>query len=265
MGSIGGCSEGQLHNDSFAITTPATLRSRSPPLGRNVAVMALEPPVDSMDLNERPLSPSVDAEGPLQVEDGFVDAEQLGCPDLRSKRSIWQTSSLSRQVDRAKGTHRSLSVPSNAKARQQLRLPSFKSLGIVPLHSDALLTPPDEASLIHWTPSPLSISDPPTSQPPQELTGTVSQATMLEAPVSSGSVTEENKSPSSSAPAAPLIASHKDEKGDGGSTSSGDEKSEPPSWIECATQAIGTQRLQDQPVDGPLTHNSICCCCVERH
>ena len=265
MGSTGGRSEGQPDNEVFPITPQATLRSHAPLLGRNVALMPLESLVERMDLSERGSSPSVDAEGPLHVKDEVIHAEKMGCPDLRSKKSIWQNNSLSRQSANVKGTHRSLSVPSNVRPRQQLRLPSFKSLGITPLYPDALLTPPDEASLMHWTPSLLGMSDPPINQPPQGLTGTLPQATMPKTPVISGSVPEESNSASSSAPAAPLTAVHKDEKGDGGSASSGDEAPETPSWIEYATHAIGTLRIHVREIDGSLIWDSVCCCCIERH
>ena len=206
--------------------------------------MSVEPSVDRPELNERWSSLSVDAEYPLQVKKRIGDAEQLGCSDMRSKRSIWQNDSLGRQTEKAKGTHRSLSAPSDVKPRQQLRLPSFKPLGISQLYPDALLTPPDEASLIHWTPSPLGMSDPPTSQTASEPTGMVSRATRPEASVLSGSIAEENTNTPTSVPAVPAIAVHKDEKGDEGSASGSDEAPEAPSWIESARQAIGTLRLR---------------------
>lgn len=241
MGSTEGRSEGRpQHNESFAITTQATLRSQVPLPDPNVTIMRVESATKRTNLDGRASSLSVDAEYPLHVEKNIEHAEPLGCLDLRSKKSIWQNGSLSRQLDKAKGTQRSLSVPSHVKSRQQLRLPSFKSLGIAPSYPDALLTPPDEASLIHWTPSPLAMSDLPISQPSSQPTGMVSQATMPEAPVFSGSIAEAGSNAQTSAPAASLIPVHKDEKGDEGSASSSDEAPETPSWIEAVTRAIGT-------------------------
>ena len=265
MGDTGGRSGGQIDHEAFAITTQATVRSQSRLHDRSVAVMSKECSIERMNMNERGFSSSVGAESPLHVEKLIEHTEQLGCPDLRSKKSIWQNSSMSRRADNVKGTHRSLSVPSNVKPRQQLRLPSFKSLGIATPYPDALLTPPDEASLIHWKPPTLGMSDPPTSQPSRELVGMDSRVAMPEAPTFSGSVPEGNTSAPSSAAAPPLITVHKDEKGDGGSTSSSDEAPETPSWIERATQVVGRLRLHAQSYDASLTSNSIRCCILQRN
>ncbi len=260
MGSTGARSESQPRNEPNAITVQATLRSQVPLPDRNVAMMGVEPSVEITDGSERGFSPLVVAEQPLHVKENIEHAELLGYSDLRSKKSIWQNSPLSRQTDKAKGTHRSLSVPSHMKPRQQLRLPSFKSLGLSPLYPEALLTPPDEASLIHWTPSPLGTSDLPTSQSTSQLTGTLSQATMPEAPVFSGSIADGNSNAPTSAPAAPLIAVHNGEKADEGSASSSDEASETPNWIDLITQAIGKLHLHGWSSDALLTPTSVCCC-----
>lgn len=244
MGSIGGHSGGRrLHDETFAITTQATLRSQVTLPDRNVVVMRVGSVTKKTNMDERASSLSSDAEYPLHVEKDIEHAEPLGSPDLRSKKSIWQNGSTSRQIDKVKGTQRSLSVPSHVKPRQQLRLPSFKSLGRAPLYPDALLTPPDEASLMHWAPSPSGMSDLPTSEPSPQSTGTVSRATMPEAPVFSGSIAEAESNAPASAPAASLIPVHTIEKCDEGSASSSDDAPETPSWIETVTQAIGTRYL----------------------
>lgn len=241
MGSIGGHSGGRrLHDESFAMTTQATLRSQVTLPDRNVAGMRGGSVTKKMNMDERASSLTSNAEHPLRVEKDIEHAEPLGCPDLRSKKSIWQNGSTSRQIDKANGTQRSLSVPSHVKPRQQLRLPSFKSLGRAPLYPDALLTPPDEATLIHWAPSPLGMSGLPTSEPTPQSTGTVSRATMPEALVFGGSIAEAKSNAPASAPAASLIPVQTTGKYDEGSASSSDDAPETPSWIEAVTQAIGT-------------------------
>ena len=250
MGSTGGRSGGRsYHHEAIAITTQATLRSCPLTPDRNVAVMDIKSSVERRSLYEPGSLFSVDVEYPLQVKK-TNDTEQLDPLDMRSKRSIWQDSSLSRQPSQAKATHRSLSVPSTVRPRQQLRLPSFKSLGITPLYPDALLTPPDEASLIHWTPSPLGLPDPPLRQSSTAFTGEHSTAAMSEAPILNDSIAEGHSAPAPAA-AAPLVSERKDEQGDRGSTSSSDEAPEPTSWIETVAEAIGTLSVYEQST----THN----------
>ena len=242
----------QTHNEAFAIITQATLRSQPPLLDRNVAVMDVGHSLERMDLDAQGSSLSVDAECSAHIKHEVESEQQLGCLDLRSKKSIWQKSSLSRQTEKPKGTHRSLSVPSKLKSRQHLRLSSFKTLGIAP-YTDALLTPPDEASLIHWNHPSSDMSVPPSSQPAQGLTGIVSQATLPQAPVFSGSISEQQSNASTTASAVPTIAVRTDDKDGGGSPSSGDEAPTTPSWIESGTNAIGTLCLHGQPQNASLT------------
>lgn len=214
--------------------------------------MDVEHSLKRVDLDERGSSLSVDAECPAHVKHEVESEEQLGCLDLRSEKSTWQNSSLGRQPDKLKGTHRSLSAPSNVKPLQRLRLPSFKTLGIVP-YTGALLTPPDEASLIHGTHPSSGMPDPPTSQPAQELIGIVFGAKLPEAPVFSGSISEEQSNAPTSTSAVPTIAVPTDDNGGGGSPSSGDEAPTTPSWIESGTKAIGTLGLHGQPQNASLT------------
>ena len=243
MGSTGGISgfRPYQHEDG-AITAQATLRSILLSPDRNVAIMNVESTVKSTAPKTRGWpSPSTDEESFLQVKNKPYDAEPLLDPHLRPKTSTRQDLSLGRQAGQAKATHRSLSVPSSVKMRQHLRLPSFKSLGITPMYPDALLTPPDEASLIHWTPSHPSYpvwSDPPLHRISTEATGEHSQATMPEAPSLSDSISEghSNVAP---APAVPQVAEQKETKDDQGSASGSDEAPEPPSWIETIAEAIG--------------------------
>lgn len=98
----------------------------------------------------------------------------------------------------------------NMKARQNLQLPPFKSLGIAAPHPDVLLTPPDEHDNIRWT-NPSQVSPHIlTSSPYQHPMSMASEGTTPETPLVSefvsaaGAETPKSSQPTASQVSAPM-------------------------------------------------------------
>lgn len=217
------------------------------PAGAEMSRKALEPTsADAMVDRHK-----VEVEGkdlrPQKPEGG----RYVGPPGINQGRSI--SMPIIEQVTNNQRKSR-LQKRALAAARGELRLPSFKSLGIALPRSDQILTPPDDADSFVFNPLALSseaLSVPrsapnlPTIQstymaltdqdtPPQESESTMPQdgdntetnTPTGEAPQATRTMTQNVTSP------APVLARHP-------SSSSEEETPRGPVWLERAVDAVG--------------------------
>lgn len=100
----------------------------------------------------------------------------------RSEALRWQDGRpSSAPVAGATGISQSRPLPRNSKARQNLHLPPFKSLGIVVPHPDFLLTPPYETD-IKWNAASQDPAELPPTTPILHPTSVTSEGTTPETP-----------------------------------------------------------------------------------
>lgn len=115
--------------------------------------------------------------------EGDIDDAPGTCMDKPSPSGAlgWQDRPSSAPVAGATGVSRFSSVPGDSKARQNLQLPPFRSLGIVVPHPDFLLTPPYETD-IKWNASFQDPSKIPPSTPIFRRTSVTSEGTTPDTP-----------------------------------------------------------------------------------
>ena len=130
--------------------------------------------------------------------------------------------------------------PLKCKGRQQLRLPSFKALGIAVPHPDHLLTPPEEPDQFAWQPHSqplphLQDFDIPRSIPLQTSKLTPEDEPTMAAPLDSEGLVSGN------AATLPEVLAVVDEDSETRPTSSSSEEDSPggPTWLEHAIDAVG--------------------------
>ena len=130
--------------------------------------------------------------------------------------------------------------PLKCKGRQQLRLPSFKALGIAVPHPDHLLTPPEEPDQLAWQPHSqplphLQDFDIPRSIPLQASKLTPEDEPTMAAPLDSEGLVSGNTA------TLPEVLAVVDEDSEMRPTSSSSEGDSPggPTWLEHAIDAVG--------------------------
>ena len=135
--------------------------------------------------------------------------------------------------------------PLKCKGRRQLRLPSFKALGIAVPHPDHLLTPPEEPDQFAWQPHSqplphLQDFDIPRSIPLQTSKLTPEDEPTMAAPLDSeGLVSGHNTA------TLPGVLAVVDEDSETRPTSSSSEGDSPggPTWLEHAIDAVGKSAI----------------------
>lgn len=138
-----------------------------------------------------------------------------------------------------------LLLPQHVKARLNLHLPSFKSLGIASRLPNALLTPPDENISEFEKPAPLSCFNRSSSFPPSMPKTPSPDITDLSSNMSNMlSLTAATNNTHAATPAAPTEVNKSDQDGTGPLSPSGEEDpvmdSDHPGWIAEALEAVGT-------------------------
>jgi len=136
-----------------------------------------------------------------------------------------------------------LLLPLHMKARQNLQLPSFKSLGIASRLPDALLTPPDESIFELGKPATLSHFSRSSSFPPSMPKTPSPDLTDFASEV--GYTLTTSRAPSSTQPTMPTTepeGNADEEDGTGPISSSSEDEEylpEPPGWLTEAVEPVG--------------------------
>lgn len=148
--------------------------------------------------------------------------------------------------------------PIKGKGRRDLRLPSFKGLGIAIPHPDNLLTPPEEPDQISWHPHPhsqplprLQDFDIPRSIPSHVASMTPEDDQTMVAPhESEGLGSGKNTTISTALEAVPEVPEM-------GPTSSSSEEDSPggPTWLEHAIDAVGMSHAASRPTAPSSVHS----------
>ena len=133
-------------------------------------------------------------------------------------------------------------LPHKCKDRQDLRLPSFKALGIAVPHPDHLLTPPEEPDYVAWHPLSQPLPERQDYEPLQGFSRPTAGMTPeddqnMAVPLDSEGINSEY---SAAATLGSLdIAEEDDTAGRPNSSSSEEESAGGPVWIEHAIDAVG--------------------------
>ena len=132
-------------------------------------------------------------------------------------------------------------VPHRGKDRHELRLPSFKALGIAVPHPDQLLTPPAESDQIAWHPMSQPLPHRQDYENPWSMTRPAERMTPEDDQTISVPLDSENVDPGSGVTSVPQVV--EPEETDAtmrhNSSSSEGESTGEPMWFEHAVDAVG--------------------------
>ena len=181
------------------------------------------------------------------IEDAMSSEDsRLDELSIAESRSRYETRSMSMPAIKPWGESASVemvkaAIQHNFKLRQELRLPSFKALGIAVPHPDQLLTPPEEPDQMAWYPNSQSIPylqnlEIPRSVPVPTARMTPEDEQVMTAPFDSEGVDTEQITTSVSGP---LAVVEEDSSSRPSSSSSEDDSPGGPVWIEHAIDAVG--------------------------
>ena len=132
-------------------------------------------------------------------------------------------------------------VPHKSKDRHELRLPSFKALGIAVPHPDQLLTPPAETDQIAWHPLSQPLPHRQDYENPWNITRPAERMTPEDDQTMSVPLDSENVDTGSGVTSVPQIVEPEDEDATmhHNSSSSEGESTGEPMWFEHAVDAVG--------------------------
>ena len=132
--------------------------------------------------------------------------------------------------------------PLHVRARQNLRLPSFKALGIASRLPDALLTPPDESTIQFRKPAPPSYFSRSSSFPPSIPKTPSPDLTDFALNMDNVLSTQSSSSTQPAVPIAETEGMETEPYGSGPMSSSSEEEELPPNypgWLVEAVEAVG--------------------------
>lgn len=131
--------------------------------------------------------------------------------------------------------------PLKSKGRQQLRLPSFKALGIAVPHPDHLLTPPEEPDQFPWQPHSQPLPHLQDSDIPRSIPLQTSKLTPEDEPTMAAPLDSEGWVSGNNTATLPEVLAVVDEESEMRPTSSSSEGDSPggPTWLEHAIDAVG--------------------------
>lgn len=179
-------------------------------------------------------------------EDGSTELTAHGAAESRTRYQVRSKSMPFLEPSGEFSTTRTVNatLPLESWACQELRLPSFKALGIAVPHPDHLLTPPDEPDQIAWHPLSQPLPQRQDYETLQDLSRPTERMTPEDDPTLAAPLDSEGVEPDSNTASGPQSLDILEEDPVIRSNSSSSEGESPggPVWLGSAIDAVGKPR-----------------------
>ena len=199
-----------------------------------------DPTLDTLHLDQHMAAPKDEY---AAVDSDVLPAGELNVADTPCR---YETRSRSMPLivpscDNSMAGTINIESPLKCKGRQQLRLPSFKALGIAVPHPDHLLTPPEEPDQFAWKPHSQPLPHLQDFDIPRSIPLEVSKLTPEDEPTMAAPLDSEGLISSNNPATLPEVLAVVSEDPEMRPTSSSSEEDSPggPTWLEHAIDAVG--------------------------